>query len=101
MTQDLCREAFEAAFAKNALDFTMTKDAWDRPIYLHPHVRSMFTGFEAAWSQRVPEGMVVVPADVMLKRRDTGHLTPDHAICYEMGFSDCEKQATLFFKGDA
>ena len=46
------RAEFEAHFKH--LDFTMDKDAWERPIYRHPHVFSLWTGWQARASKGTP-----------------------------------------------
>ncbi len=51
MTDD-CREAFEKKF--KTLDFTKTRDAWDREIYAHSHIQAMFDGWQACWNARTP-----------------------------------------------
>lgn len=59
MNEETERELFEAHF--KYLDFERTHDAWDREVYLHPHVQSLFEGFQA--------GRASLPASDCIERK--------------------------------
>jgi len=53
-----CRDAFLRHFAKNKLDFTLSKDAWGGPKYSHSYIQALWEGWEAAWNTRPqPDGV--------------------------------------------
>jgi len=45
---DTTRETFEAWAVSKSIDITKSKDAWGNDIYQHPHVDSMWFGWQAA-----------------------------------------------------
>lgn len=64
---DVCREAFEKWYTQAYVYHDLTRT---RGGYECPHANIAWRSFCAAWSQRVPEGMVVVPVEpteVMIK----------------------------------
>lgn len=42
------RAAFEVWAKSRFLDCSVSADAWGKPVYLHPHIESMFSGWYAA-----------------------------------------------------
>lgn len=65
--QEAERQDFEAAMGA-AFDFTRTKDAWDRSIYKHEHIESMFFGWITRDRQaRADQSIMQHALEVMLR----------------------------------
>lgn len=52
---NITRDAFEAWAVSKSIDITKSKDAWGNDIYQHPHVDSMWFGWQAATEQGKPQ----------------------------------------------
>lgn len=63
MTQDLCREVFSSDDFQRTLDaYLAVRDRTPNPVILAA-LEMAANSENAAWSQRVPDGMVVVPVE--------------------------------------